>query len=531
MSELRSGEGGRGSGEDRSGAGGRESGKATPETAAAGLAHRLDSETLISYVQGRRWFGAKGGAPTAARIAHALQLPWAGGVFAILRLDIDTTAGTLQYQLPVAARAAAPAGATTIAQVGDHAVYDATEDPEFRRELAAAFAGGCTVEYDGGRWVVARAGDRRLTLPPGADVTLGSAEQSNTSMRLGTSAILKLFRKLEAGEHPDVEVTEFLTLRQGFPNTPVLLGTIRWEDASGTTVGGMLQELVAGATGAWEYTLTTGRAYFDASRDSTPENAFEADAAQLGRVTRTMHDALARDDSSPSFAPEAAEEEELQDWAQRAEQQIEAAIDLLERQLAAGRIRRDRVEEAKVVVRRREHYIDLIEEIVEHVDEDAGQCIRHHGDYHLGQVLRTAAGEFMIIDFEGEPARPLAERRRKHSPLRDVAGMLRSFSYAAATLAGDARNGSGGTDPGTVEVRTGRWERDARDAFLAGYFGNAAAGYLPQEPANARRLLALFEIEKVFYELAYELNNRPEWIGIPLRGIARLTTGEMSRER
>jgi maltose alpha-D-glucosyltransferase/alpha-amylase len=138
-------------------------------------------------------------------------------------------------------------------------------------------------------------------------------------------------------------------------------------------------------------------------------------------------------------------------------------------------------------------------------------------------VLRTAAGEFMIIDFEGEPARALVERRRKQSALRDVAGMLRSFSYAAATLAAEARQGKGALDPGTVEVRAGRWERDARKAFLDAYFGAGPARFLPRDPENARRLLALFEIEKVFYELGYELNNRPDWVAIPLRGIARLT--------
>lgn len=491
---------------------------------AAEAARSLESDALLRYVQARRWFGAKGGAPTAVRVAHAVALPWEDGAFALLRIEVDTASGVQHYQLPIAARATPPSGSTAIATVGALTLFDATEDPVFRQELATAFAHGCVVEYDGGRWVVERAGDRPLMLPPGAEISLGSAEQSNTSMRLGALAILKLFRKLEPGEHPDVEITEFLTVRQGFQHTPVLLGTMRWEDAQGTTVGGMLQELVRGAADAWEHALATGRPYFTAPRDSTPEDTFAADAAQLGRVTRAMHEALSRDDSSPAFAPEPAEEEDLQDWAERAEQQVGQAIDLLERQLAAGRVKADRAEEAKVVVRRREHYLELIHEIVETVDEDAGRCIRHHGDFHLGQVLRTAAGEFMIIDFEGEPARPLDERRRKQSALRDVAGMLRSFSYAAATLAAEARgDGPSALDPATVELRAGRWERDAREAFLAGYFAGAAADFLPRDPANARRLLALFEIEKVFYELSYELNNRPDWVGIPLRGVARLT--------
>lgn len=490
---------------------------------AAEAAREVTSDALLSFLATRRWFGAKGAAPRSARIAHALALPWEDGAFALLRVDVETAVGSQLYQLPVAVRAAAPAGSVAIVNAAGTALCDATEDERFRHALAHACARGCTVEYEGGRWVVEPASGTPLVLPPDVAITVGSAEQSNTSIRLGAAAILKLFRKLEAGEHPDAEITRFLTIERAFPNTPVLLGTIRWEEAGRTIVGGMLQELVPAAADAWAYALETARQYFTAPRDTTPANAFASDAGQLGRVTRAMHEALASDAHSPAFAPEHVEEEDLQDWSERTGLQIDEAIDLLERQVAARRIPAERLEEAKVVVRRRDHYHDLIEEIVDEVDDDAGQAIRHHGDYHLGQVLRTAGGEFMVIDFEGEPARPLEERRRRHSPLRDVAGMLRSFSYAAATLAAEARSGSGAADPGTVEVRAGRWERDVRDAFLAGYFGDLTAEFLPRAPANARRLLALFEIEKVFYELAYELNNRPDWVGIPLRGVARLT--------
>jgi maltose alpha-D-glucosyltransferase/alpha-amylase len=148
--------------------------------------------------------------------------------------------------------------------------------------------------------------------------------------------------------------------------------------------------------------------------------------------------------------------------------------------------------------------------------------IRHHGDYHLGQVLRTVEGRWMIIDFEGEPSRPLEERRARHSPLRDVAGMLRSFAYAAAS--GAMRIGGLGRDP-QVEARSARWEREAREQFLGGYLaehGAAADALLPSTPTGTTALLALFEAEKLFYELGYELDNRPAWAWIPLRGIAKL---------
>jgi maltose alpha-D-glucosyltransferase/alpha-amylase len=152
----------------------------------------------------------------------------------------------------------------------------------------------------------------------------------------------------------------------------------------------------------------------------------------------------------------------------------------------------------------------------------AGARIRHHGDYHLGQVLRAQSGEFMVIDFEGEPARPLAERRRRHSPLRDVAGMLRSFAYAAATLSTEVQQQH---DASRLAQRASRWERGVRDAFLNGYLNSGDPGgarFLPDESKHIDALIALFETEKVFYELGYELNNRPAWVWIPLRGAVGL---------
>jgi len=148
-------------------------------------------------------------------------------------------------------------------------------------------------------------------------------------------------------------------------------------------------------------------------------------------------------------------------------------------------------------------------------------CTRVHGDYHLGQVLRTASDDFMVIDFEGEPSRSIDERREKTSPLRDVAGMLRSFAYAAATLAMAATH----IDPRTRELRVARWERDVRNAFLDGYLAardDDAPDVLPEDEANVRWLIALFEAEKAFYELSYELNNRPAWAWIPMRGISKV---------
>jgi maltose alpha-D-glucosyltransferase/alpha-amylase len=173
---------------------------------------------------------------------------------------------------------------------------------------------------------------------------------------------------------------------------------------------------------------------------------------------------------------------------------------------------------ADAVLRRRTELLGDLDALADAVGSHPGERIRHHGDYHLGQVLKGADGRFMIIDFEGEPARLLAERRAPHSALRDVAGMLRSFAYAAASAAMETGGVGASAD---VERRSARWEREARDAFLAGYQAAGPAAFLPADPDAVAPLVTLFELEKVFYELAYELNNRPDWIWIPLRGIGR----------
>jgi maltose alpha-D-glucosyltransferase/alpha-amylase len=239
----------------------------------------------------------------------------------------------------------------------------------------------------------------------------------------------------------------------------------------------------------------------------------------LGAATRAMHEALASRDDDPAFAPRAASSEDAAEWGRRVRAMVHDTTELLAGARRGGRLRDDTIPIADAVLRRRPEVLGDIESLVEALGERPGARIRHHGDYHLGQVLKGSDGRYMIIDFEGEPARLLAERRAPDSPLRDVAGMLRSFAYAAATVAMEA--GGVGTNP-AVEARSARWERGVRDAFLAGYFERQGARFLPADPAAATHLTTLFEMEKAFYELGYELNNRPDWVWIPLRGIGRL---------
>jgi len=494
---------------------------------------RLTTEDLARFLADRRWFGAKGGAPRAARIANVIPLTWDDGSFAIARLDVETEAGVRQrYQLPLAVRDRG-SPAAVLAQVespgGDGLLFDAVEDAAFRRHLADAFARGVRFErppasrapaaeggWAGSSWVVEPIGTRSLVVPLEAPIELGTAEQSNTSIRFADEAILKLYRKVEPGPNPDVEIASFLTLRASFPHTPALFGVARFEDRDArgrveTTLSGMLQEYLPRSVDAWAYALETGRR----------GESFAGSARRLGEVTRSLHDALASaGPEEPDFAPEPASPSDVEQWAQATARQVGDAITLLERQLDEGRLPAQFVDEARALTGRRGDFLERVRHLANSVRGDAGLRIRHHGDYHLGQVLRTAAGDFMIIDFEGEPARPLAERRRKHSALRDVAGMLRSFAYADAMLAGG----------GEADA----WERESRAAFLTGYLDAAPPppaaepraparlplpAFLPKTRENIDCLVALFETEKVFYELAYELNNRPDWVWIPMRAL------------
>lgn len=483
----------------------------------------LRSEELLRFLARQRWFGAKGSSPTRARIAAAIPLPWAEGSYCLACVVVSDAGTEREYQVPIGLGRGAPIRSDAVIATIDDAgtpltLYDAVHDPDFRARLAEALRTSTVLDAGSSRWVVevlrpewSRDGDR--------STAVGSAEQSNTSIVIDGRGIYKLFRTLTPGVHPDVEVTRFLTTTARFANTPALLAETRIEAEGDVITTGMLQEYLPGSQDAWSFALERGRPYFIAPRDREPVNDFLSDARRLGTITRAMHDALASG-ADAAFSPEPFRTEELERQAHRVQQSIRESLSLLEAQTETGRIPPQRTAEARALVRRSQHYTGFVDEIVDTIGDDLGSRIRTHGDYHLGQVLHTTGDDFMIIDFEGEPARTLAERREKLSPLRDVAGMLRSFSYAAATMAAGVERQ---LDPPTRELRSARWERDVRAKYLAGYLAEPGRGpLLPDDDENLTALVALFETEKAFYELSYELNNRPEWVGIPMKGIARL---------
>jgi maltokinase len=316
-------------------------------------------------------------------------------------------------------------------------------------------------------------------------------EQSNSSVVFGDRLVLKVFRRLEPGINPDLEITRFLT-EHGFANVPRLAG---WYEVQGRALDatlGMLQGFVAGGRDGWELALD--------ELGSDPD-AFLDRVARLGEVVGEMHSVLGSDASDPAFAPEEPSQEAMALRTATIDEEIERLfLEIDDRPALApiagrGAELRDRLR--------------LLTQVA-----TGGRVIRHHGDLHLGQTMWDGA-DWVVLDFEGEPLRPLPERRRKRSPLRDVAGMLRSFAYAASA-AGIQRR---------IDVPAD-WEERAREAFLNGYFEKVDATLLPNSRGATEQLLSIFELEKAIYELRYELNNRPDWVGIPVAGILRLMEQE-----
>jgi trehalose synthase-fused probable maltokinase len=288
--------------------------------------------------------------------------------------------------------------------------------------------------------------------------------------------------------NPDLEITRFLSER-GFPHVPQLVGWYEYQGRLMDATFGLLQEFEATGRDGWDLALD--------ELGARPE-AFLQRVHALGEVTGAMHTVLASEASDPAFAPEEPSDESLALLTATIDEEIERIfLDLREDDERVERIV-GRGQDVRERLQLRSHIGVL------------GRLIRTHGDYHLGQTLFTDRG-WIVLDFEGEPARPLPERRLKRSPLRDVAGMLRSFSYVTA----GARLLRG------VHVAD-EWEDRARDAFLEGYFDRVDPSLLPPGEAPTRQLLSVFELEKAVYELRYELNNRPDWVSIPVAGILRL---------
>ena len=457
---------------------------------APALAGGLDVAALREWIAAQRWFASK------SRPLAELELEDGASVGEMLTILLATarfadapasgSAAVERYQLPLALLSPSAAGdRAVIATGGERVAVDAVADPELARALLDAIA----ADRDAGAIHFRSAGPRG-SLPVGAPARPIGVEQSNSSIVFGDATVLKVFRRLEPGLSPELEMVRFLS-RCGYPNIAALQGWYEYDGGGGEPVTlGVAQRFFAGSRDGWTMALA------EIAQDA---DELVARLAQLGQVTAELHNALASAPEDPAFAAQ----EPAPDLADRLAAQIDDDIDAVFTRLPTDERTAPiagRGPDLQAELQRRARAVH------------GGRLIRTHGDFHLGQTLWVGDPlGWVIIDFEGEPARPLAERRRKTSPLRDVAGMLRSFAYAcaAATLL-EGRPAVEGL------------EDRIRAAYLERYLAHVDPALMPDGDDATEDLLSLYELEKAVYELAYERDNRPDWLPIPVAGVARL---------
>jgi maltose alpha-D-glucosyltransferase / alpha-amylase len=523
---------------------------------------RVELEQILpSYLLPRRWFGSKARTIEAVRLAEAIPMDL--GVHLAL-LQVDFTSGEPEtYVLPLAfavgeeaehLRSERPNAvvAALHAAEGDGVLYDAVWNKEFDTLLLNAFAERRVWRGESGDVAATSTiafpwlrGDPREALTPHV---LG-VEQSNTNVRYGKRLLLKLFRRLETGANPDYEIGGFLTEKVAFPHVPPVAGALEYRrhgDETGEPIAlALLQGFVPNQGDAWRYTLDSLSKYFERAlthyappawvaylpgrpllalaQEPIPAQAAAAigpylDSARLlGQRTAELHLALASLPDDPIFGLEPF----TPGYRQHLQTDMHKLTGSIFQQLrnhladlpaaAQGPARQVLALEERIV----REFDALLESDISALRE------RIHGDYHLGQVLYTG-DDFMIIDFEGEPARPLSERRQKGSPLQDVAGMLRSFHYAAyaAYFYMIDRPDRSERSAADLETWARYWHLWVSVAYLQTYLQvTAGAPFIPADHKELKALLDAYLLSKAVYELGYELNNRPHWVAIPLQGI------------
>jgi maltokinase len=439
----------------------------------------VDGHALTEYVTRQRWYGAKSRTVIHSEVLETVVIRQAEPqlTLALVELRYDTGAHDL-YQLLFS-------GSTEEGEIDGLA-----EEAGLARELVSAMRSGLTTQGSQGTIDFRPAENFSALGQELGTARLIASEQSNSSVVFDETLILKVFRRLEPGINPELEMLRFLG-EHGFRNVPALGGWYEYSGGPLTATLGLLQEFVADGVDGWELALE--------EIVEAPERFLDR-LGRLGEVTAQLHSALGADPNDPAFAPEEPSVESLALLTATVDEEIARVFLSLP----------EDDERIAPILGRGEEVREQLR-LLTHAGT-TGRVIRTHGDFHLGQTL-VSGNDWVIIDFEGEPARTLAERRRKRSPLRDVAGMLRSFAYAA-TAAELLRDADVPSD----------WEERARWRFLESYLATVDPSLLPAGDAAIERLLAVFELEKAVYELRYELDNRPEWVVIPVAGIERLMT-------
>ena len=501
----------------------------------------LERTILPNYLIGCRWFGAKARTIRELRIVDdPLVSPQPGGARHVL-IEVNYTEGAAEfYTLPL--QIARDENAHRISREAQHAViaafansnailHDATFDSDYRAEIYRIIREQRKLRARRGEIVGSATAQFAAAEDLSANSSVLRGEQSNSSILFGTQYFLKIFRKLEEGINPDAEMTRFLTERAKFPNVPAFAGTLEYRSGKNTVVLALIQSAIPNEGDAWRFTLDSVGSYYErvlcrkadlneiGSTQLIQEligGIYPEKARLLGQRTGELHRALASETDEPAFAPEPFNAMAQRSVVQSMRASARRAFELLRKKLddlpEAFRAEAEEVLAAEKQILAQERR--LLEQ------RSAAHKIRIHGDFHLGQALHTGR-DFIFLDFEGEPARPLGERKLKRSALRDVAGMMRSFQYAAySALWQPAMRHE---DVPFLEKWADVWYRDMSSTFLQSYLAATTdAHFIPRNEADLRIALEAYLLDKAVYEIGYELNHRPDWVVIPIRGIKHI---------
>jgi len=524
-------------------------------------------ERLIGYLQSQRWFGGKGRQIKSAKIVESVPLSFDSSEALINQIQIEYTEEDPEiYIMPLsfadgdrAEQICESFPNTVLARITVHdrkgdktgCLYDAVTDKGFGKGLVQMISKRKRLRGNSGEFVATPTKalrDCSISSISNLEVSSMRTEQSNSSIVYGDKLILKLFRRTEPGVNPDLEIGYFLTEQVGFQHTPPVTGIIEYRPRKGEGVAvGILQRFVPNEGDAWRHTLDALGQYFDRAvvrpgdelKDLQRPMPFVArlqhtvippfageligpffeNIKLLGQRTAELHVALASKHDDPNFAPETFSVLYQRSLYQSMRNHSGQTFQLLKSNLSG--LRGGILDDALKVLDLRNDIMNRFRSLLSR--KITAQRTRIHGDYHLGQVLYTGK-DYIIIDFEGEPARPLTERRIKKSPIRDVAGMLRSFHYAAYTSLFGHRGGVVRLeDMEALEPWARIWNVWISATFLNSYLQHAApGGFLPTNRDELNILLNTYLLEKALYELGYELNNRPDWVHIPITGILQL---------
>jgi maltose alpha-D-glucosyltransferase / alpha-amylase len=492
----------------------------------------LEHEVLPTFLAQRRWFGERAADAISARLVNIVPIETSNPSLALALVRTDEKRGSSTYLLPLAIQWTrfdraqqlqhAIAAVRKGARVGT--LIDAAADADFIAALLDKVRRGETLEADGCRIEFCPVGDLQLDDTPIASVRAINTEQSNTTALIGTDYVVKLFRRLEHGVNPEVEIGRFLSVTVPFANTPSLLGTVTIVDTDGHSTAAVVHRFIDNQGDAWSITNAYLDRYVEEQRLLTTDVAEDSDEPpayllrmqRVGRRVAEMQLALASREDIAEFAPEPVTAEDRRMWTDALLRRAARVFDEFER--------RDDLPDApcELVDGLLAQRQALPARIVEFLPKALNLLkIRHHGDLHLGQML-IAKDDIFIIDFEGEPRRTIEERRRKAPAARDLAGLIRSIEYSAGAALQRALKAAPDVD-GKIGRALDQWRDQSVTAVLAAYHEYLVDTRLwPSDAEISDRLLDFFLMEKALYEIEYELAHRPDWVRVPLIGLLRI---------